>query len=168
MDVIDRYLAVHEHALTVRSHRSTLLAGNLVNVDTPGFQPRDINFTNALNDLMRQRVESSATLPVKSKLNNTVITPASILQNTSVPNLNLTLRSHAATKNGDFIPLTAPDSALNAHVHYRDVLQVAADGNGVDSEKERSMFTENALRIEAGIQLLTMRIGGLIKAIRGD
>lgn len=37
-------------ALEVRSARADLLAGNVANADTPGYQARDLNFAGALSE----------------------------------------------------------------------------------------------------------------------
>lgn len=44
----DSALAVHAQALRVRSERTQLLASNLANASTPGYQSRDIDFTAAM------------------------------------------------------------------------------------------------------------------------
>jgi len=41
---IEDALGVHERALGLRMQRSEILAANLANEDTPGFQARDIDF----------------------------------------------------------------------------------------------------------------------------
>ncbi len=41
-------LGIHEQALYLRERRSQVLAGNIANADTPGFQARDIDFKQAL------------------------------------------------------------------------------------------------------------------------
>jgi flagellar basal-body rod protein FlgB len=51
---IDEALGVHERALGLRMQRSEILAANLANEDTPGFQARDIDFSKEM-----QRLESS-------------------------------------------------------------------------------------------------------------
>jgi flagellar basal-body rod protein FlgB len=45
---LDAYLGVHADALKVYSRRAELLARNLANADTPGYQARDIDFRAAL------------------------------------------------------------------------------------------------------------------------
>jgi flagellar basal-body rod protein FlgB len=45
---LDSYLGVHAAALQVRSRRTELLATNLANADTPGYQARDIDFRSVL------------------------------------------------------------------------------------------------------------------------
>jgi flagellar basal-body rod protein FlgB len=46
---LDQYLGIHAAALDVRSRRGELIANNLANADTPGYQARDIDFRQALS-----------------------------------------------------------------------------------------------------------------------
>jgi flagellar basal-body rod protein FlgB len=45
---LDQYLGIHAAALDVRARRGELIANNLANADTPGYQARDIDFRQAL------------------------------------------------------------------------------------------------------------------------
>jgi len=45
---IDQYVGVHAAALDVRAKRGELIANNLANADTPGYQARDIDFRQAM------------------------------------------------------------------------------------------------------------------------
>ena len=45
---LDVYLGVHADALKIRGQRTEVLARNLANADTPGYQARDIDFRAAL------------------------------------------------------------------------------------------------------------------------
>jgi len=45
---IDQYVGVHAAALEVRARRGELIANNLANADTPGYQARDIDFRQAM------------------------------------------------------------------------------------------------------------------------
>jgi flagellar basal-body rod protein FlgB len=45
---IDKALGIHARALDLRVERSEILAANLANEDTPGFQARDIDFSREL------------------------------------------------------------------------------------------------------------------------
>jgi flagellar basal-body rod protein FlgB len=45
---LDTYLGVHAEALKIRGQRTEVLARNLANADTPGYQARDIDFRAAL------------------------------------------------------------------------------------------------------------------------
>ena len=48
MRLFDTTLTHLERALDVRLVRHNVLAGNLANVDTPGFQPKDVDFAAAM------------------------------------------------------------------------------------------------------------------------
>lgn len=48
MSFIDRAFGIYPEALTFRSQRSTILAANIANSDTPGFKARDYDFRDAL------------------------------------------------------------------------------------------------------------------------
>ncbi len=45
----DSALGIHARALMVRSRRNELLASNIANADTPGYQARDIDFRAILD-----------------------------------------------------------------------------------------------------------------------
>jgi len=45
---LDNILGIHQQALSLHSQRSSVLASNLANADTPGFKARDIDFRAAL------------------------------------------------------------------------------------------------------------------------
>lgn len=44
----DTALGIHADALKIRARRAELLASNLVNVDTPNYKARDIDFQSAM------------------------------------------------------------------------------------------------------------------------
>lgn len=47
----DKALGVHPHTLELRAERSKVIAGNLANVDTPGFKARDFDFQGAMTQV---------------------------------------------------------------------------------------------------------------------
>jgi flagellar basal-body rod protein FlgB len=69
---LDAYLGVHADALKLRSQRTEVLARNLANADTPGYQARDIDFKAAL-----ARAAGGADAPVALKTThaNQIATP---------------------------------------------------------------------------------------------
>lgn len=48
----DPLFGIHAQALQVQRRRMELLAGNIANADTPGFQARDLDFKAALTQAM--------------------------------------------------------------------------------------------------------------------
>jgi flagellar basal-body rod protein FlgB len=51
---------------------------------------------------------------------------------------------------------------------YRVPTQPAIDGNTVDEQQEKAAFSDNALRYQASLRLLSNRIQSLLSAIRGE
>lgn len=51
---LDQALGIHAHTLHFRVERARVLAGNLANVDTPGYLARDYDFKTALADIERR------------------------------------------------------------------------------------------------------------------
>src|SRR5690554_3347792 len=77
---IDDVNGVHAQALHVRMQRSEILAANLANVDTPGFQARDIDFASAMSRLASG--EAVSALAIDSPLKYHVPHQASLDGNT--------------------------------------------------------------------------------------
>ncbi len=53
MSPIERAFSIHDDALMMRSQRSSILAANIANADTPDYKARDMDFT-----AMLQQIES--------------------------------------------------------------------------------------------------------------
>jgi flagellar basal-body rod protein FlgB len=51
---IDRLFNLHQTALSVRGSRSEVIASNIANADTPGYQARDLDFKVALSSAIGQ------------------------------------------------------------------------------------------------------------------
>ena len=54
-----------------------------------------------------------------------------------------------------------------APLQYRTVKQGSVDGNTVDMDTERNQFTDNALRYEASLTMVTDQIKAMLAAIQG-
>ncbi len=53
MRIFDTTLTQVERSLDVRLARQTVLSGNVANVDTPGFKPKDVDFMAAMSQAMQ-------------------------------------------------------------------------------------------------------------------
>lgn len=51
---IGQVIAVHADALQLRADRTKVLASNLANVNTPGYQARDVDFSASLERVMSE------------------------------------------------------------------------------------------------------------------
>lgn len=61
--MFDKALGVHPFSLQLRMDRAEIIAGNLANVDTPGFKARDINYQQIMQDVA-YRVEQGHSRPL--------------------------------------------------------------------------------------------------------
>lgn len=63
----DKAFGVHDDALTLRSERANVLANNIANADTPGYQARDLDFHQVLKSMSGQK---GGSLPLTSTSNS--------------------------------------------------------------------------------------------------
>jgi flagellar basal-body rod protein FlgB len=62
-----------------------------------------------------------------------------------------------------------PDATANGiPLLYRTPAQGSADGNTVDMDAERNQFTDNALRYEASLTLISAQIKNMLNALQGS
>ena len=54
LDKLDAALRFGQEALNLRAQRQEILAANIANADTPGYQARDIDFASQLNKVLEQ------------------------------------------------------------------------------------------------------------------
>lgn len=60
LDKLDAALRFQQEALNLRAERQEILASNIANADTPGYQARDIDFASEMKKVMeRGRAENS-------------------------------------------------------------------------------------------------------------
>lgn len=60
LDKWDAALRFGQEALNLRAQRQEILAANIANADTPGYQARDIDFASQLKNVMEQGRTNSA------------------------------------------------------------------------------------------------------------
>ena len=53
----ERAFSIHDDAMIFRARRSSVLASNIANTDTPNYKARDIDFTSMLSDTMNTQNE---------------------------------------------------------------------------------------------------------------
>ena len=75
----DKALGIHPHTLNLRTERAKVLAGNLANVDTPGFKARDFDFQAAIASVEAQQhqygqvqSQTSPAMQFRNPYNNTM------------------------------------------------------------------------------------------------
>ena len=53
-------------------------------------------------------------------------------------------------------------------IKYRIPTHASLDGNTVDSDLEKSAFSENALRYQISLSMLSKKISGMVRVLRGE
>jgi flagellar basal-body rod protein FlgB len=123
-------------ALMLRSERQRLLAGNIANADTPGFQARDFDFKTALS----AATSSQSGAEAATRLGGPIARGASGLS-------------------------TAP-RAMDPDLRYATPAQTNLDGNTVDMDRERASFADNAVRYEATLRFINGSLRTLQDAMK--
>ncbi|MEI7432356.1 MAG: flagellar basal body rod protein FlgB [Betaproteobacteria bacterium] len=130
---IDNAFAFQEKALGLRAYRQQVLAGNIANADTPNYQARDFDFSQALKEAVAGRESSSLKM---------------------------------ATTDSQHISVGTQSGPVR--LLYSTPSQSSVDGNTVDMDIERSKFSENAIRYEAGVTFVSGNVKTLLSAIQGN
>jgi len=78
----DKAFGIHAQALTLRSRRAEVIAGNLANADTPGFKARDFDFHKVLNQEIQGSVRVRTTSQRHIQPDSGLVSPAQMLYRT--------------------------------------------------------------------------------------
>ena len=143
MQRLTEALDFQSQALLLRSERQRLIASNIANADTPGYQAREIDFANAL------RQATGAASVTGSRAGGSV----------SDASLATTHPAHDDAR----LPLRDEPGLLYAR-HSQD----AIDRNSVDLDRERASFVDNSVKYEATLRYINSSARTMLDAIRGQ
>lgn len=129
MKLFDTTFKRLEAALDVRLERQNVLNGNIANVDTPEYAPRELDFGKAL-----QAAETSA-------------------GSTGAPVAVAATEGHLDL--GAARPMGADSSAF---VHTAEELKGGLDGNGVDLDKTMVELARNSLMYGAAAKAVSKKL----------
>ena len=148
-------------ALTLRSERQRIIASNIANADTPGYQARDMDFARALRD-----ATGTAAGPMDSAGGVGGMLPVSAPSSGSpaMPHLTATQPGHIST--AAFAAAGGPGSGTP--LLYATPSQTNLDRNTVDMDRERATFADNTVHYEATLRFLTSSVKTLQSAITGQ
>ena len=105
LDKLDAALRFQQEALNLRAQRQEVLAANIANADTPGYQARDIDFASELKKVMQRGRD--ATSVVALTMTSTQHIPAQALTTVFRPSLRLTVIPSIWIANAPSLPITA-------------------------------------------------------------
>ena len=138
-DSIDRLFNLHQAALGARAYRSQVLASNIANADTPGYQARDIDFKTALTQALGS---SNPATPAQS----------SAMVRTSTRHMGAGGAQAGALESAPLI--------------YRTVTQASIDNNTVVVNVARAQSADNAMRYEASLTFINSKIKAMLAAMQ--
>jgi flagellar basal-body rod protein FlgB len=142
LDRLTSTLDFHGQALRLRAERQQLIAGNIANADTPGYQAREMDFAAALRDATRHLGLASA-------------------GSSSIGRLPM-----AATQPGHVGAATG-GAPLQRDLMYAMPSQPNLDRNTVDMDRERAAFADNSVKFEASLRFINGSVRTMLDAIRG-
>ncbi|MDP1824563.1 MAG: flagellar basal body rod protein FlgB [Archangium sp.] len=138
MKLFDTTLTKLQSALDVRLERQNVLNGNLANLDTPGYSPRELDFDKALAAAVASPKDAGAPAPVASH------------------------EGFLPVGNPD--PVGADSSAF---IHVATELQGGLDGNGVDLDKTMVELARNSLLYGAAAKAVGKKLA-LLRYVATD
>jgi flagellar basal-body rod protein FlgB len=140
-------LEFHARALVLRAERQRVLAGNIANADTPGYQARDFDFAAELR---------SATAGLRG-------TGGAGSASTSPPGENILRGGVGALGSAD---RSGVDGRHLPTLLYARPSMTSADGNTVDMDRERAAFVDNSVNYEATVRFVNGSVRTLLEAMR--
>ncbi len=136
MKLFDNVLARVERSLDVRLLRHGVLAGNLANLDTPGYKPKDVDFSAAMS-------EASAA-------------GATDLRRTDEQHFDVNGGSVGAT-----VAANRDDHLRGVRVVENGGVAPSLDQNQVDLDKTMAALTENAMQYGASAKAASKKLAML-------
>lgn len=142
MSGLDSLFGVHPAALEFQRQRMEVLASNIANADTPGYQAKDLDF----NKVLQQLATPAATQAMSTASSNGTTNPA-----------------HIPLDGG-----SVDDNMVKAATVYRVATQPSADGNTVDTQTEQAAYADAALHYQSSLSFIDFRMKSLMTAITGN
>jgi flagellar basal-body rod protein FlgB len=143
--IFDATLSQLERSLDVRLLRHNLLAGNLANVDTPGFRPKDLDFTAAMLSVENRSQDSAA-------LEAVTTTPGHMQIGVPI--------GSASAQDGQLSPKDLPVIDIPSS-------NASLDGNTVDLDRTMVAMAENALQYGASARAASRKLA-ILKYVASD
>jgi flagellar basal-body rod protein FlgB len=135
-------LDFHSHALTLRAERQRLIAGNIANADTPGYQARDFKFADA----MRSAVAAAGGSTAGAGLGGEQRLGDGLTDGLGQGIADDVMRSRSASDTRSPTARFALPSQTNL------------DSNTVDMDRERAASADNTVKYEATLRFINSTV----------
>ena len=132
-------LDFHAQALSLRAERQRVIASNIANADTPGYQARDFDFATALRN-----ATASATGQAGSGIGS---------------NIGSNIASNVMSPGG-------PGGRPQPTLRYAVPSQTSLDSNSVDMDRERAAFADNAVKYESTLRFINGSVRTMLDSMK--
>jgi len=140
-------LDFHTQALQLRADRQRVIASNIANADTPGYQARDFDFAAALRQ---------ATGVNSGNLGGS----SGGRSGGMASNLGADIAANVMGRG------LGGSSNAAVHLQYARPSQTSADSNTVDMDRERASFVDNSVNYEATLRFLNGSVRTMLDAMK--
>ena len=86
--IFDRDITLLARSLDLRAQRNNLLAGNIANIETPGYKAKDLVFEQALGDALRSKDPSPMVTTNPRHMDGRNPTPLELVQGRMIQSAN--------------------------------------------------------------------------------
>ena len=155
MKIFDQTFGTLERALDVRLARQNVLGGNLANMDTPGFVPRDVDFAAAMG--AGGTGAPGGTAPGAPPVPGLEPAPAP----GELP-LNLASYTPPSLSAAPGLP-----GGLSSTVSAGPASAAGIDGNAVDADRTLVALAENALQYGAAAKAISKKLA-ILRYVASD
>ncbi len=163
--LFDSTIGVLEQAIKLRSKRNSMLAGNIANVDTPGYRPRDMKFRKLMESYMEKPVDSRLTATDPHHLLPHADTPAPAGHlSESNGSISLSLQMTGGSR----MATTDPRHFSTGPEEENRMVEISTEKgtpNSVDLDREMAKLSANNLQYQADVSALIKKFEGLMTAI---
>ncbi|MBC7940605.1 MAG: flagellar basal body rod protein FlgB [Chitinophagaceae bacterium] len=135
-------LDFHGQALMLRAERQRVIASNIANADTPGYQARDFDFGQAL----RQATRSTAG-------------PAAMSGNADGRPIGEGIAAGVMVGTGT-------GGRFEPTLRYANPAQTNLDSNSVDMDRERSAFIDNSVKYESTLRFINGSVRTMLDSMK--
>jgi len=132
MKIFDNVLTHIGQSLDVRLVEHNVLAGNIANADTPGYRPKELVFSQAM------QAASSSVSPER---------------------MSATHEGHMAADGAVVSASSGAAEVASGLVHEGAGITPSIDGNGVDVDRTMAGLAENALQYSANAKAAQKKLG---------
>ena len=136
-------LDFHAQALSLRGERQRIIASNIANADTPGYQARDFDFATALRQATGHATGSAAGLA----------------GNSIGSNIGNNIADNVMNPGG-------PGGRLQPTLRYAVPAQTNLDSNSVDMDRERAAFADNAVKYESTLRFINGSVRTMLDSMK--